>query len=92
MYALSNIAIAVLICSLALGDCAPTSQNNNNNNNNNQLQTSFDCDMCEFIMYTVDTYLTLNSTDEDIAKVVSEICNYVPSEYSQFVSHTKNIN
>jgi hypothetical protein len=42
--------------------------------------------MCEFIMFTIDTYITLNSTEQEISRVVSEICNYVPSEYSQFVS------
>lgn len=48
--------------------------------------TGFTCGFCEFVVFTIKTYLTENSTEQEIAKVVAEICTYIPQEYQGIVS------
>eukprot|EP01118_Nematostelium_gracile_P016770 TRINITY_DN7026_c0_g1_i2.p1 TRINITY_DN7026_c0_g1~~TRINITY_DN7026_c0_g1_i2.p1 ORF type:complete len:216 (+),score=31.56 TRINITY_DN7026_c0_g1_i2:63-650(+) len=39
----------------------------------------YECGFCEFVIFTIYTYVTSSSTESQIATVVDEVCNYVPS-------------
>jgi len=45
---------------------------------------SYECGFCELVMYTIYTYLTQNSTESEVANVVSQICDYVPTNEEAF--------
>lgn len=45
-------------------------------------EDEFTCGFCEFLLFTIDTYLTEGSTEGEIAHVVDGICQYVPQEWT----------
>src|SRR5690348_13552654 len=46
---------------------------------------SYECPFCELVMFTIYSYITENSTQQQVQTVVSEVCNYVPTNDAEFV-------
>lgn len=43
----------------------------------------FTCGFCEFLLFTIETYVTDGSTEAEITHIVDGICAYIPSEWNE---------
>jgi len=44
------------------------------------IASALECLFCEFVIYDIDSYLTANSTVNEITNVVKDICSHMPNE------------
>ncbi len=68
-------------------DLSINPQPNADNTRPSNVGNAFSCDFCYFLISLIDTYITENSTEEEIAHIVAGICNYIPANYTALVSN-----
>jgi len=43
------------------------------------------CDLCEFIIKAINTYLETNSTEQSLEDYMKDICNFMPEPFKDTV-------